>query len=101
MPLVVFPEGGRSQDGQLKPFMGGAFFAAIRAQVDVVPMAIIGTYEMLKMNTWHIQPRRLRLVVGDPIPTTSLTVRDAETVTAKAHEAVAGLLREHGQASEP
>jgi 1-acyl-sn-glycerol-3-phosphate acyltransferase len=99
MPLVVFPEGGRSRDGELKPFMGGAFFAAIRAQVDVVPMAIIGTYEMLKMNTWHIKPRPLRLVVGDPIPTRSLTVRDSETVTAKAREAVAGLLREHRQAS--
>jgi 1-acyl-sn-glycerol-3-phosphate acyltransferase len=97
MPLVVFPEGGRSRDGQLKPFMGGAFFAAIKAQVDVVPMAIIGTYDMLKMNTWHIKPRPLRLVVGDPIATTSLTVRDAETLTTKAREAIAGLLREREQ----
>src|SRR6185312_4905567 len=23
MPLLVFPEGGRSEDGQLQPFMGG------------------------------------------------------------------------------
>ena len=43
MPLVVFPEGGRSADGQLQEFMGGAFYVAIRAQVPVVPMAIVGT----------------------------------------------------------
>jgi 1-acyl-sn-glycerol-3-phosphate acyltransferase len=89
MSLVIFPEGGRSEDGQLQPFMGGAFFAAIKAQVDVVPMAMIGTYEMLKMNTWHIKPRPVRLLVGEPIATTRLKVRDTETLTAKAREAIA------------
>lgn len=96
MPLVVFPEGGRSQDGQLKEFMGGAFFAAIKAQVDVVPMAIIGTYEVLKMNTWHIKPRPVRLMVGDPIATAGLTVRDGEVVSAKAREAILRLSRGSG-----
>ena len=92
MSLVVFPEGGRSENGQLQPFMGGAFFAAIRAQADVVPMAMIGTYEVLKMNTWHIKPRPIRLLVGEPMATTGLTVRDTPAVTARAREEVAALL---------
>lgn len=91
MALVIFPEGGRSENGQLQPFMGGAFFAAIKAQVDVIPMALVGTYETLKMNTWHIKPRPIRLLVGDAIPTIGLKVRDTETVAAKAREVVAGL----------
>lgn len=91
MPLVIFPEGGRSENGQLQPFMGGAFFAAIRAGVDVVPMAIIGTYETLKMNTWHIKPRPLRLLVGEPIATDGLAVRGTEALTDKARETVARL----------
>jgi 1-acyl-sn-glycerol-3-phosphate acyltransferase len=91
MPLVIFPEGGRSETGQLQPFMGGAFFAAIKAQVDVVPMAIIGTYEVLKMNTWHIKPRPVRLLVTEPIATDGLSVRDTEALTDKVREAVAGL----------
>jgi len=92
MPLVVFPEGGRSENGQLQPFMGGAFFAAIKAQVDVVPMAMSGTYEMLKMNTWHIKPRPVRLQVGNPIPTSGMSNRQVEALTARAREAIAGLL---------
>jgi 1-acyl-sn-glycerol-3-phosphate acyltransferase len=92
MPLVIFPEGGRSEDGQLQPFMGGAFFAAIKAQIDVVPMAIIGTYETLKMNTWHIKPRPLRLAVGRPVPTDGLTVRDTETLTAQVRQMVGKLI---------
>jgi 1-acyl-sn-glycerol-3-phosphate acyltransferase len=99
MSLVIFPEGGRSENGQLQPFMGGAFFAAIQAQADVVPMAIIGTYEVLKMNTWHIKPRPVRLVVGEPIATTGLKIRDTESLTARAREAVANLRDSEAPAS--
>jgi 1-acyl-sn-glycerol-3-phosphate acyltransferase len=91
MPLVIFPEGGRSETGQLQPFMGGAFFAAIRAKVDVVPMALIGTYEILKMNTWHVKPRPVRLLVSQPITTDGLSVRDTEALADQAREAIAGL----------
>ncbi|HYX53345.1 MAG TPA: lysophospholipid acyltransferase family protein [Candidatus Limnocylindrales bacterium] len=97
MPLVVFPEGGRSETGQLQPFMGGAFFAAIRAQTDVIPMALVGTYEILKMNTWHIRPRPVQLWVGDPISTEGMTTRDTETLSARARQAIAMLYYAHGE----
>ena len=58
MPLVVFPEGGRTPDGEIKPFMPGAFFLAIRAQVDIVPIALVGTFDLLPMNTYHISAAR-------------------------------------------
>ena len=29
LPLVIFPEGGRTPDGEIKPFLPGAFFLAI------------------------------------------------------------------------
>lgn len=95
MSLVIFPEGGRSPDGQLQPFMGGAFYAAIRAQVDIVPIALVGTYEMLKMNTWHIKPGPLHLVAGEPISTVGFTSRDLEKVTRRAHDAIAELYYSH------
>lgn len=95
MPLLVFPEGGRSEDGQLQKFMGGAFYAAIKAQTDVVPMALIGTYEMLKMNTWHIKPRPVQLLVGRPIPTQGLTARDLERLSEEARRAIAEMYYSH------
>jgi 1-acyl-sn-glycerol-3-phosphate acyltransferase len=95
MPLVVFPEGGRSDDGQLQVFMGGAFYAAIKAQTEVVPMALVGTYEMLKMNTFHIKPRPVRLLIGSPIPTVGLSTRDTEELTAHARKAIADLYYAH------
>ncbi|HEX4605142.1 MAG TPA: lysophospholipid acyltransferase family protein [Candidatus Angelobacter sp.] len=93
--LVIFPEGGRSPDGQLKSFMGGAFYAAIKAHVDIVPIALVGTFEMLKMNTWHIQPGPVHMLAGAPIHTTGLSPRDIEKTTQKARDAIAGLYYSH------
>ena len=80
LPLVIFPEGGRTPDGEIKPFLPGAFFLAIKAQVDIVPIALVGTYELLPMNTYHIKCRPLEMRVGEPISTTGLTMKDLQAV---------------------
>jgi 1-acyl-sn-glycerol-3-phosphate acyltransferase len=82
--LVIFPEGGRSPNGQLQPFMGGAFYAAVKAQVDVVPIVLVGTYEMLKMNSYHIKPGPVQMVVGSPISTAGMSTRDIAKITERA-----------------
>ena len=88
MPLVIFPEGGRTPDGEVKPFLPGAFFLAIKAQVDVVPVALVGTYDLLPMNTYHIKPRPLEMRVGEPISTAGMTIRDMESLSAKVQVAL-------------
>ena len=67
MPLMVFPEGGRSPNGQLQPFMGGAFFAAIAEQVPVIPIAIVGTYELLPMNSFYAVSGPVDMIIGLPV----------------------------------
>jgi 1-acyl-sn-glycerol-3-phosphate acyltransferase len=94
MPLVIFPEGGRTQDGKLQPFLPGAFFLAIKAQADIVPIALVGTFDLLPMNTYHIKCQPLEMRVGEPISTAGLTVRDTEAVSAKVKSAVEALLAE-------
>jgi 1-acyl-sn-glycerol-3-phosphate acyltransferase len=91
MPLVIFPEGGRTPDGEIKPFMPGAFYLAIKAQVDVVPVALVGTFELLPMNTYHIKSRPLEMRVGEPIPTAGFSLGDMETLSAKVHQAMEDL----------
>jgi 1-acyl-sn-glycerol-3-phosphate acyltransferase len=91
MPLVIFPEGGRTPDGQVKPFLSGAFFLAIKAQVDIVPVALVGTYELLPMNTYHVKCRPLEMRVGQPISTAGYTLRNMEELSDKVHRAVEDL----------
>ncbi len=88
MPLVIFPEGGRTMDGQIQPFLPGAFFLAIKAQADIVPIALVDTFDLLPMNTYHIKCQPLEMRVGEPISTTGLTVRDTDDVSAKVKSAI-------------
>jgi len=91
MPLVIFPEGGRTSDGRIRPFLPGAFFLAIKAQVDVVPVALVGTYELLPMNTYHIRCRPLEMRVGTPISTAGYNLRHMEELSARVQKAMEDL----------
>ena len=91
MPLVLFPEGARTTTGDLQPFASGCAFIAIRAGVPLVPVALIGTYELLPIHTYHLTPRPLLAVIGDPIPTTGLTTRDASALTEHLREAISAM----------
>jgi 1-acyl-sn-glycerol-3-phosphate acyltransferase len=91
MPLVIFPEGGRTPDGEIKPFLPGAFFLALKAQVDIVPVALVGTYELLPMDTYHIKSRPLEMRVGEPIATLGLTLRDMDAVSGRVQKALEDL----------
>jgi 1-acyl-sn-glycerol-3-phosphate acyltransferase len=91
MPLVIFPEGGRTPDGGIKPFLPGALFLAIKAQVDIVPVALVGTFELLPMNTYHIKCRPLEMRVGQPISTSGYTVRNMDALSDRVHQAVVDL----------
>ena len=88
MPLVIFPEGGRTADGHIQPFLAGAFFMAIKATVDIVPIALIGTYELLPMDTFHIKSRPLEMRIGDPIPTSEWTLRNLQGLSAKVQQEI-------------
>jgi 1-acyl-sn-glycerol-3-phosphate acyltransferase len=101
MPLVVFPEGGRCTDGHLQPFLGGIFYTAIKAQVPIVPIAIIGAFEALPMNSYVIRPTLFRLVFGDPIPTTGLHSRDMEALSARVRQAMSDLYYFHSNLTAP
>jgi 1-acyl-sn-glycerol-3-phosphate acyltransferase len=94
MPLFIFPEGGRTEDGKLQPFMNGPAFLAIRAQAPVVPMALIGTYELLPIHTAHFRPGPVRLAIGEPIETSGYTVRQTDQLTARIREEISRLSRE-------
>ncbi len=83
MPLVIFPEGGRTSDGTIQPFLPGAFFLAIKAEVEVVPVALVGTYELLPMNTYHIKPRPLEMRVGEPISTAGMSMGEMEQLAER------------------
>ena len=90
--VVIFPEGSRSLDGKLQPFMKGGFTLAIKAQVPLVPITIDGTWEIMPRNSRRIKKGPIGIVIDRPIETRGLTMRDRETLMVKVESTIRGNL---------
>ena len=88
MPLFVFPEGGRTPNGELQTFLSGAAYLAIRAQVPLVPIALSGVYDLLPIHTRHLYPGELTLTAGEAIDTTGMTIRQTDELTERLKAAI-------------
>lgn len=92
MNLFVFPEGGRTPNGVMKPFLAGAAYLAIRGKVPIVPIALEGVYDLLPMHTRHMFPRPVLMRVGKPIPTEGYTLRQVDELNEKLRETIQNML---------
>ncbi|MBI5886876.1 MAG: 1-acyl-sn-glycerol-3-phosphate acyltransferase [Deltaproteobacteria bacterium] len=69
--VLVFPEGTRNAtDAPLLPLKRGAFMLAARSGVDVVPVAIKGTRDIMKRGSLLIHPAKVEISFGHAMPTT-------------------------------
>lgn len=96
--VTIFPEGTTFSGDEVRPFHGGAFLAALRQDIDVVPVGIAyqtGSKAAFVDETFpqHLakmaaaEPSRVVLAVGEPIP--AKDERKAAALAAKAQAAVA------------
>lgn len=90
--LATFPEGTRGPPGQVGPFKGGAFQIAIAAGCPVLPVAIVGSGQVLPPRGFRVRPGVITLRFGDVIPTTGLAASDRQALARQAQHAVASLL---------
>jgi 1-acyl-sn-glycerol-3-phosphate acyltransferase len=88
LPLVLFPEGGRAATGHLQSMMSGCAYMAIKAQVPLVPLTLIGTYELLPIHVYALHPRPLKIIVGDHLSTEGLSTRDADALTQRLYASI-------------
>jgi 1-acyl-sn-glycerol-3-phosphate acyltransferase len=66
-PLVIFPEGGRSPDGRVRPFRPGAFRLALAARAPVVPVSIAGAFESWPAGRRLPRPGRVTITYHPPV----------------------------------
>ncbi|CAO0821094.1 1-acyl-sn-glycerol-3-phosphate acyltransferase [Desulfarculales bacterium] len=93
--VLIFPEGTRSMSGNLLPFKSGGFMLALRSGRPVVPLAIIGSNQACKPKSLLVNPRRIKVVLGQPIPTQGLKPSDREHLSEQTQQAVQALLDHH------
>ena len=76
MPVLIFPEGTRSSDGELLSFKDGAFRLAVEKQAALLPIALCGTSTALRKGDWKPSFARGTCLVGEPISTEGCTMAD-------------------------
>lgn len=86
--VLVFPEGGRSEDGELQPFIPDFARLIIRLKAPLVPAAVAGGKDLLPIGTYF--PKRNTPVVvhfGEPFDLSQFYDRPlTEELTAEAAE---------------
>jgi 1-acyl-sn-glycerol-3-phosphate acyltransferase len=66
--VVFFPEGTRSPDGEVLPFLEGPFQLAIREQIPILPLVVDGTRDVLPRSSWIFgDVPQIRLQVLEPV----------------------------------
>ena len=89
LSLVIYPEGTRSRDAELKPFKKGAFRIAIDNGMPVVPVTTWGAERIWRPGWWLIFGGKVRVVVHEPIPTEGMGPGDIDSLRDRVREIVA------------
>ncbi len=90
--MLVFPEGGRSEDGVLQAFKEGGAYIAIRAGVPLVPLVLIGTRNILPMHSGMVRSGHVTVRVLPPLSTEGMTLKDRGKLTEQMHGLIAAEL---------
>ena len=86
--VLVFPEGARTQDGEMKPFMEGIGLLAKNLKVPVVPTRIEGLFSLKKRRKKFARRGEVKVTIGQPIV---LSSDDSAAITQQLYERVANL----------
>jgi 1-acyl-sn-glycerol-3-phosphate acyltransferase len=92
LSLLIFAEGTRSREGRVARFKAGSFLLAIEAGLPIVPLAVIGTRQVMPKGRLRTEPASVRLIVHDPIHPPAIaapTTQDAKALADRVHAIVA------------
>ena len=104
LSLIIFAEGTRSWDGRVARFRGGSFLLAIEAGLPIVPLAVVGTRQVMPKGRLRTEPADVTLVVHDPIATSAIespTVHDAKALAGRVHDVVSATVDERQPTARP
>ncbi|MFV1980558.1 MAG: lysophospholipid acyltransferase family protein, partial [Rhodothermia bacterium] len=93
--VMVFAEGSRSPDGNVRDFLDGAFRLAIDAGVPVLPVVVDGTFDCLPKKSWKFgKATEIRIEVLDPIDTSEMARGDIGALRELVRGAIISRLSE-------
>lgn len=90
--IFIFPEGTRSQNGELGEFKEGSFKIAAKSNCKIVPVAIQGTADIFENHLPLIKPSKVTISFGEAIETASLSRIEKKTLGATTRSRIDEML---------
>lgn len=82
--ILIFAEGTQNRTKEiLQPFHDGAFRVAIDTQQPILPMVVIGAGRLMPPGTIKLRPGKIKIYVGEEIPTAGLQIKDIAALKEK------------------
>lgn len=92
--IIIFPEGTRTPDGEVKEFKRGAFLLAQHSKFPIVPISITGSFQMLPRHGWCFWPGTILIHFDKPISTQNLTPSAAANLMSMVREVILKNIKE-------
>ncbi|MBQ7592966.1 MAG: 1-acyl-sn-glycerol-3-phosphate acyltransferase [Synergistaceae bacterium] len=65
--VLIFPEGGRTLDGNLQPLEGGVAVIASHTRAPILPVFIHGSFKAMPPGSALIKPTKIKVTFGKPL----------------------------------
>jgi len=86
--VMCFAEGTRSASGQLGAFKKGGFAAAVEHGLPILPVAVVGSSQVLPKGSLTFNPGEITVAIGEPIPTAGLALGSVDMLMQRTREAI-------------
>ncbi len=87
--VLVFPEGRHTMDGKINPFRAGIGLLANNLSIPVLPMRILGLFEVKQAGRRFAAPKKICVRIGQPM--TFPSDKDPEQIAKELQSAVEAL----------
>ena len=78
---VIFPEGSRSEDGTIGEFKKGSFKLATDTNARILPITIVGTYEVQSRKSLKVTSNKdIKIIVDKPVDLKTMSREEKKEV---------------------
>lgn len=88
--ILVFPEGTRTKNGRVGPFRNGLFRIAHDLELPIVPVSVVGMFEVMRKGEPYVHPgRRVTVYLDRPVETKGIPKHELQQLVQQVHRTIA------------
>jgi 1-acyl-sn-glycerol-3-phosphate acyltransferase len=88
LSILAFPEGTRSDDGNIHPFKKGPFVLAINTGLPLLPVSVSGTRKIIPKGKISLRAGRVKVHIHPPVATKNLNLGDRNKLVEKVQSII-------------